>query len=108
MRPIRYALLVLPTLASSLLPAQAPTEGDARLRNFRLQSGETLSELRIHYRTYGTPRKDTSGVVHNAVFILHSTTGSGAQFTGPASRVGSSASVSPWMPRRISLCCPTA
>ncbi|WP_243317234.1 alpha/beta fold hydrolase [Geothrix paludis] len=84
MRPIRSALLLLATLAASLLPAQAPTEGDARLHDFRFQSGETLSELRIHYRTYGTPRKDASGVVRNAVLILHGTTGSGAQFMGPA------------------------
>ncbi|HJV38360.1 MAG TPA: alpha/beta fold hydrolase [Geothrix sp.] len=84
MRPIRSALLLLVTLAASLLPAQTPTEGDARLRDFRFQSGETLSELRIHYRTYGTPRKDASGAVRNAVLILHGTTGSGAQFTGPA------------------------
>ena len=43
------------------------------LRNFRFTSGETLPELRIHYRTLGTPRKDAAGIVRNAVLIMHGT-----------------------------------
>jgi len=50
------------------------TESDAVIEDFRFQSGETLPELRIHYRTLGK----LSG--NNAVLILHGTTGSGAQF----------------------------
>ncbi|HEY3269656.1 MAG TPA: hypothetical protein VGJ89_00440 [Geothrix sp.] len=61
-----------------------PTEGDATLRDFRFRSGEALAELRVHYRTYGASRRDASGVVRNAVLITHGTTGSGAQFMGPA------------------------
>jgi homoserine O-acetyltransferase len=60
-----------------------PTEGDFVLRDFRLASGETLPELRIHYRTLGTPRKDAQGVVRNAVIIGHGTGGAGAQFLRP-------------------------
>ena len=56
------------------------TQGDVVLRNFRFASGETLPELRMHYRTLGTPRKDAAGIVRNAVLIMHGTTGSGAQF----------------------------
>jgi homoserine O-acetyltransferase len=59
-----------------------PVDGDFVIRNVRFTSGETLSELRMHYRTYGTPRKDAGGVVRNAVLIMHGTGGSGAQFTG--------------------------
>ena len=33
------------------------TQGDVVLRNFRFTSGETLPELRIHYRTLGTPQQ---------------------------------------------------
>ena len=67
------------------LMAQQPTklaavEADFVLRDFRFASGETLPELRLHYRTLGAPRKDASGRVANAVLILHGTTGSGAQF----------------------------
>jgi homoserine O-acetyltransferase/O-succinyltransferase len=61
----------------------APTEGDFVLRDFRFASGETLPELRLHYRTLGTPRKDAQGIVRNAVIIGHGTGGSGAQFLRP-------------------------
>ncbi len=58
----------------------APTEGDYVIKDFRFSSGETLSELRLHYRTLGKPRKDAKGIVRNAVWIGHGTGGSGAQF----------------------------
>jgi homoserine O-acetyltransferase len=63
-------------------PAPSVVEGDFVIRNFRFTSGETLPELRIHYRTLGTPRKDAQGVVSNAVLIMHGTGGTGGQFTG--------------------------
>jgi len=65
-----------------LLQAPQPTEQDFVIRDFTFTSGETLPELRIHYRTYGTPQKDAQGVVRNAVLIMHGTGGTGAQFTG--------------------------
>lgn len=61
----------------------APVEGDYVIKDFKFCSGETLPELRIHYRTIGTPRRDAAGVVRNAVLITHGTTGSGAQFIRP-------------------------
>ena len=61
----------------------APTEGDYSLRDFKFASGENLPELRIHYRTLGTARKDAQGKTVNAVLITHGTTGSGAQFIRP-------------------------
>jgi homoserine O-acetyltransferase/O-succinyltransferase len=61
----------------------APQEGDFILRDFRFRSGETLPEVRIHYRTFGTPQRDAQGQVNNAVLILHGTTGSSAQFLRP-------------------------
>ena len=83
MKVLRFLYLIPAVLCAGLLTAQTPTEGDATLRNFRFRSGEELAELRIHYRTYGTPRKDAAGVVRNAVLITHGTTGSGAQFVRP-------------------------
>ena len=65
-------------LAQAQIPA--PAQGDVTLRDFRFTSGETLPELRIHYRALGSPRRDAQGTVQNAVVILHGTTGSGAQF----------------------------
>ena len=58
----------------------APVEGDFIAKDFRFASGETLPELRIHYRTLGKPQKDSKGIVRNAVLIGHGTGGSGAQF----------------------------
>jgi homoserine O-acetyltransferase len=42
-----------------------------------------LPELRLHYRTVGTPQRDGSGRVRNAVLVMHGTGGTGAQFLGP-------------------------
>jgi homoserine O-acetyltransferase len=56
------------------LPALPVTEGDHVFRDFKFASGETLPELRIHYRTLGKFDR------RNAVLILHESGGSGAQF----------------------------
>src|SRR5437868_8104424 len=61
----------------------APTESDFTIRDFRFTSGETLPELRLHYRTLGKLEKDAQGKTTNAVLIMHGTTGSGAQFIRP-------------------------
>jgi len=55
-------------------------EADAMLGRFTFASGESLSQLRIHYRAFGRPERGSGGRVRNAVLILHGTTGSGAQF----------------------------
>lgn len=60
-----------------------PTESDYTIRDFKFASGETLPELRLHYRTLGKPEKDVQGKTTNGVLIMHGTTGSGAQFIRP-------------------------
>lgn len=55
-------------------------EGDVVLKDFKFSGGEVLPELRLHYRTIGTPKRDGDGHVVNAVLIMHGTTGSGTQF----------------------------
>lgn len=75
-------LLSLALLQAQPAAAPVPTEADFVIKEFRFASGETLPELRMHYRTYGTPRKDAQGVVRNAVLIMHGTGGTGGQFTG--------------------------
>ena len=59
------------------------TEGDVTLADFHFRSGETLPQLRIHYATLGTPHRDASGHIDNAVMILHGTGGTGRQFIVP-------------------------
>src|SRR2546423_12354666 len=61
----------------------APAQGDFVVQNFRFASNEKLPELRLHYRTIGTPQRDAQGVVRNAVLILHGTGGRGAPFILP-------------------------
>jgi homoserine O-acetyltransferase len=59
---------------------QGGTEGDFEMKNFKFTDGSTLPVLRIHYTTLGRPKKDASGVVRNALLILHGTTGNGRGF----------------------------
>jgi homoserine O-acetyltransferase/O-succinyltransferase len=76
-------LTILLTLGQAPQPSTpSPVEGDFLIRNFTFATGETLPELRLHYRTFGTPQKDAQGVVRNAVLIMHGTGGTGAQFVG--------------------------
>jgi len=70
--------LTFPCAAAGQSPA--PVQGDFTLKNFRFRSGESLPELRIHYRTLGKPERDAGGIVRNAVLIMHGTGGTGAQF----------------------------
>jgi homoserine O-acetyltransferase len=79
---LRRVAAILSLIAlGSLARAQAPSGTDYVIRNFKFESGETLPELRIHYIAFGKPRRDASGVVRNAVMVLHGTTGSGSGFT---------------------------
>jgi homoserine O-acetyltransferase len=84
MRTWLRAVLVLCASAAgqAALAAEypAPTEADFVVRDFRFGTGEALPELKLHYRTIGTPRRDASGIVRNAVLILHGTGGSGGGF----------------------------
>ncbi len=79
-RCLHLALLSASTLFGSAAAAQAPAGRDAVLRDFHFADGESMSELRIHYITLGAPHRDANGAVHNAVLILHGTTGSGSAF----------------------------
>jgi homoserine O-acetyltransferase/O-succinyltransferase len=65
----------------------APLEGDYVIADFHFASGESMPQLRIHYRTLGKARADAHGVVRNAVLIMHGTGGNGgslvrAEFAG--------------------------
>ena len=55
-------------------------EGDYVVRNFVFRSGEKLPDLRLHYLTLGSPRRDANGNVTNGILVLHGTGGSGRQF----------------------------
>jgi homoserine O-acetyltransferase len=84
MRVVLLAVAAAMTCAPVALAEElTPTQGDVLLKDFHFRSGEVLPELRLHYRTFGQPRRDAQGVVTNAVVILHSTSGSSAQYLRP-------------------------
>jgi homoserine O-acetyltransferase/O-succinyltransferase len=67
------ALLIATAHAADVPPAQ---EADVTLRDFRFHTGETLPELRMHYRTMGVPSAEP-------VLILHGTSQSSAALMAP-------------------------
>ena len=64
--------------------APAATDGDYVARNFRFADGSSLPDLRLHYETLGTPKRDAAGRITNAALLLHGTTGTGRQFLAAA------------------------
>ena len=77
---MKALISLLLALAASAAIAQSyptPQEGTWVVRDFKFHTGETLPELKLHYRTIG----DKSG---EPVIIMHGTTGSGAGFLTPA------------------------
>jgi homoserine O-acetyltransferase len=78
---IVFALVWLaPNLHAHAATGPEPAQGDYTIKNYRFASGESLAELRLHYRTLGTIHKDKRGHADNAVLIMHGTGGAGTQF----------------------------
>ena len=83
-RMIFSALVLALFLPLSALAADWPTKtGDFIARDVTFKSGETLAEVRMHYTTLGTPRRNAKGEIENAVMVLHGTGGSGRNFLVP-------------------------
>ena len=89
LRKSKVAVAIALLLCASASGAQKVSElinakeGDYALHDFHFKSGETLPDLRLHYTTLGTPVRDASGRVTNAVLLLHGTSGTGLQFMVP-------------------------
>ena len=79
---MRWMMAALLGLApASMAAQQVPADtGTFVMQDFRFASGETMPEVRIHYRTLGHPRTRPGGQTRNAVLILHGTGGSGQGF----------------------------
>jgi homoserine O-acetyltransferase/O-succinyltransferase len=84
---VRLVVLVLCFALMGLTARAAdypsPQPGNFLVKDFTFKSGEKLAEVKLHYYTLGTPQKDATGKVRNAVLILHGTGGSGRQFLSP-------------------------
>jgi homoserine O-acetyltransferase/O-succinyltransferase len=63
------------TICAQTTPTYTGNPGDYIAHDFHFGSGESLSELKLHYLTLGTPHRDASGHVDNAVLLLHGTGG---------------------------------
>jgi len=95
MKPVLFLLLILsfcgvalgqtPTPTPTPVPRNypAPVEGDYVIKDFQFRSGETLPELKMHYRTIGTLKTNSAGVARNAVWIGHGTGGAGTSLLNP-------------------------
>jgi homoserine O-acetyltransferase/O-succinyltransferase len=59
-------------------------EADFVIKNYVFKSGESLPELKIHYRTLGTMRRNAAGDIVNAVLLLQGNTGTGANWLRPS------------------------
>jgi homoserine O-acetyltransferase len=79
--PLLLALGITSRVIAAGYPA--PVEGDFTIKDFRFGSGEVLPELRIHYTTVGTLRRDARGRAANAVLSMHGTGGSGTFMLNP-------------------------
>ena len=80
-------LLIVGLASAGLASAQAaslqPASGDVDLSDFAFHAGGSLPDLKLHYLTLGTPRRDAAGAITNAVVLLHGTTGTAAGFLAP-------------------------
>jgi len=65
------------------ISSMPPKEGDFVTHDFKFSDGQTLPEVRLHYITIGTPKRDASGRVTNAVLVLHGTNRAGRVFLIP-------------------------
>ena len=57
---------------------------DFIIKDFRFKSGETIAELKQHYTTLGTPKRNAAGDITNAVILLHGTSSSGTAWLMPS------------------------
>ena len=80
----------MPTQTShAAAPAQQTSwpnyqEGDFVIRNYVFRSGETLPELKLHYRILGTAKRNAAGKIVNGVVLLQGNTGTGANWLRPS------------------------
>jgi homoserine O-acetyltransferase len=71
------------TAAAPPAPAWPTKDGTVNLTDFRFGTGKTLPQLKLHYITLGTPRRNAAGHVDNAVLLLHGTGGNAHSLMNP-------------------------
>src|SRR6476661_166993 len=77
-----YLFVGVALVAAAVIPAAAQSsegEGDFVIPSYRFRSGETLQNLRLHYRTIGTPMRDGRGKIRNGVLVMHGSSSDAGQ-----------------------------
>jgi homoserine O-acetyltransferase len=70
--------------ASAQTTWQNQRSGDYVIKDFRFASGEVLPELKVHYTTLGTAKRNDTGEIINGVVLLHGTSGAGSDWLRPS------------------------
>ena len=89
-------MLVRAVLAAAFVSIAAPAlaepenthwpnyqEGDFIITDYKFASGETLPQLKLHYRTLGSAERNAAGEIVNGVLLLQGNTGTGANWLRP-------------------------
>src|SRR5215510_6571879 len=87
-------MLIRAVFAAALIGMAAPAlaesirwpnyrEGDFIINDYKFANGQTLPELKRHYRTLGSPERNAAGEIINGVLLLQGNTGTGANWLRP-------------------------
>jgi homoserine O-acetyltransferase/O-succinyltransferase len=82
----------VPMIVPNAVPAMAQEtpnwpgyqQGDYAVGNYKFASGESMPEVKLHYRTIGAAKRNAKGEVVNAVLLLQGNTGTGANWFRPS------------------------
>jgi homoserine O-acetyltransferase len=74
----------LPWAASAATAWPNQKDGDFVIKDFKFASGETLPELKLHYTTLGTAKRNAAGEIVNGVVLLHGTSGTSKNWLEPS------------------------
>ena len=78
-------ILVAGGLGSAHSDEKFPVQSnDLAVPDFTFHDGKTVAGLKLHYQTLGTPHRDATGEIDNAVLLLHGTGGQGSDFLLPS------------------------
>ena len=59
-------------------------EGDFIITDYKFANGQTLPQLKLHYRTFGSAERNAAGEITNGVLLLQGNTGTGANWLRPS------------------------
>ena len=80
-------------------------EGDFIISDYKFANGQTLPQLKLHYRTLGFAERNVAGEITNGVLLLQGNTGTGANWLRPSLADELFKDGSRWMPGDTSSSC---